>query len=89
MSKPDSDTRINLANCAVIGWLVFSKVQYRFNKKLLVTAKQKPNELERYLFNLNFSLHSQVIEKSITMPLIPTIPNFSRRVSKALVMQFV
>lgn len=89
MSKPLNETRRNFANCPVIGLMVFSKVQNLFKRKLQDTAKQKPMELEMYLFRPIFSLQSQVIEKSISMPLKPTTPNFKKRASKAVFMMFV
>jgi len=89
MARPDNDTSINLANCVVNGWAPLSNVQYRLSKKLLVTAKQKPSELDRYLLKPSFSLQTQVTEKSIAIPLKPTSPNLNKRLSSALIMQFV
>ena len=79
IANPASDTSKNFVNWLNNGCAVLSKVQYLFNKKLLTTAQQKPAELDKYLLIRNFSLQSQVTEKSTSMPLIPTNPNFKKR----------
>ena len=40
-----------------------------------MTAREKPRELDKYLFMDNFSLQTHVTKKSITIPDKPTRPN--------------
>ena len=76
MARPTSAISANFKNCSVAGCILFSKVQYRFNKKLFITANENPMALATYLLIPNFSLHSQVTKKSTTTPDNPTNPNF-------------
>jgi hypothetical protein len=55
----------------------------------LITAQQNPVELAMYLLRRNFSLQSQVTEKSIAMPLNPTAPNLKNRASIIVLIQAV
>ena len=76
IAKPTSAISANFKNCSVAGCILSSKVQYRFHKKLFITANENPIALAPYLLIPNFSLQSQVTKKSTTTPDKPTTPNF-------------